>query len=107
MTHCERSFALFLDNAYVYFQDDPGRRSASKLLSNDEVRRVAVNVAKLPARIARAVSRHFYFDDEPQRRSATKRPLLAICFWTGRPTYTDTCIPHPHKPYRCYSGWRK
>jgi hypothetical protein len=33
--------------AYVYFEDGPGRRSAAKLLSKDEARRIAVNMAKL------------------------------------------------------------
>ncbi len=34
--------------AYVYFEDEPGRQSAAKLLSKDVARRIAVNIAKLP-----------------------------------------------------------
>ena len=37
--------------AYVYCEDDPGRRSTAKLLTRDEARRIAVNIAKLPALI--------------------------------------------------------
>jgi hypothetical protein len=34
--------------AYVYFEEEPGRRTAANLMTQDEVCRIAANIAKLP-----------------------------------------------------------
>jgi hypothetical protein len=38
--------------AYVYYEDDPRRRSIVKLLSRDEARSIAAAIAKLPEMVS-------------------------------------------------------
>jgi hypothetical protein len=33
---------------YVYYEEEPGRRTAANLMTKDGARRIAVNIVKLP-----------------------------------------------------------
>jgi hypothetical protein len=34
--------------AYVYYEEEPGRRAAANLMTKEEARRIATNIVKLP-----------------------------------------------------------
>ena len=57
--------------AYIYYSNDPDRRAAAKLLTKDEARRIAANIAKLPVRMDQTKT-------EPQARRSGLFRVLAL-----------------------------
>jgi hypothetical protein len=43
--------------AYVYYEQEPGRRSAANLTTKEEARRIAAGIAKLPALLSQDAPR--------------------------------------------------
>jgi hypothetical protein len=60
--------------SHVYYEEEPGRRSAVKLLSKDEARRIAANSPRLAAR-GLSCSVQSLDNDPPNRRR---------CWWRYR-----------------------
>jgi hypothetical protein len=93
--------------AYVYFEDEPGRRSAAKLLTRDEAQRITLNIAQLSKLLREAGPSLFLVTKLPRRNVSLIVRILAIRFhsraaktgsaeFRSRPSAGNTTFPHSH-----------
>jgi hypothetical protein len=69
--------------SYVYYESEPGRRSAAKLLSKDEARRIAANIAKLPGLFREPLARCAEPRPNEPPAGALRAAMSKFCFATA------------------------
>jgi hypothetical protein len=67
--------------SYVYYENEPGRRTAADLLTRDEARRIAINIAKMPE-----------FEVSAMRNSLTVT-IIAIAMLASQLAYGQAAKP--------------